>query len=79
MGQSASDSFDFNFELENDPDEYMVLKGARYSEYKSECKKLQTQEQSLAYDFSEICEYETDYFGYHFLGTPRRLNELSII
>jgi len=79
MGQSASDSFDFNLELENDPDEYIVLKSTRYREYMSECKNLQTQEQSLAYDFSEIGEYETDYFGYHFLGTPRRLNELSII
>ena len=72
MGQSTSKSFDFDMELENDPDEYIVLKSRQYHEY----KKLQKEDcKSIIYDFVQIADYEADYLGYRFLI----LNELYII
>jgi hypothetical protein len=80
MGQSTSNSFEFDTELENDPDEYIVLKSRQYREYKAECEKLQKADlQSILYDFVEIADYEADYLGYRFLGSYRIVNELYII
>ena len=82
MGQSASDSFDFD--LENDPDEYIVLKSKQYHSYKSEWKKSQKtktdpEPEPVICDFIEIRDYEFDSIEYHFLGTTSIVNELYII
>ena len=80
MGQATSKSYDFDMELENDPDEYIVLKSRQYREYKAKCEKLQKADlQSTVYDFVEIADYEADYLGYRFLASYRIVNELYII